>query len=100
MPPSGLEPESSDLKGRRVNQLRYGGPVSLGGPLTATFGDRATPVAVAASDLALGDLPLEPSQAAGRLRHGRHVALLVTPVVELEYNGASDPAIDALGDRE
>jgi hypothetical protein len=53
VPPPGLEPGSSGLKGRRVNRLRYGGAYIMPGHATAAAGGQ--PGLAAAT--ALGQTP-------------------------------------------
>src|SRR4051812_49023485 len=108
MPPVGLEPTHTRLKGGRSDQLSYGGlstldarqrrferPRSL---CTATTQRSCpAPVAVAAAHLARGDLGVEPGKARLAPAERRDGRPLCPDMVELEYQEVALATVDATG---
>src|SRR3954454_6226031 len=106
MPPVGLEPTHTRLKGGRSDQLSYGGHSTLvacgvrfdrfrrAGPSAALRG--GTPaVAVAAAHLAAGDLGVDSREARLAPRQGGDAGALLTDVVELEHEEIALVTVDA-----
>src|SRR5436189_132808 len=111
MPPVGLEPTHTRLKGGRSDQLSYGGHSTLvacgvrfdrfrrAGPSAALRG--GTPaVAVAAAHLAAGDLGVDPLGARPVADEEGDVLRLGADVVELEHRDVRLSAVNARMRRE
>src|SRR3954467_14901751 len=96
-PPGRLELGPRGLKGRRPNQLSYGGPASLerSGAVVRPSDRRLPAVAVRAPHLAVLDFQFDRAHGIAVSDQVRHIGPLRAYVIEVEDDRIARTAVDA-----